>query len=48
MPGTFSVPERMPRSWPPPSDLRGELHARIAPADIQRAHALRAVNLVRR
>ena len=27
-------------------DLRGDLHARIAPANIERAHALGAVNLV--
>ena len=37
----------MPRSWPPPWDLRGHPQRRLAP-HIQRADALGAVDLVRR
>ena len=47
MPATFSVPDRMPRSWPPPSIMRREQHARVAPPDVERADALRPAHLVR-
>ena len=43
-PGTFSVPERSPRSWPPPSHSGASARARSQP---QRADALGAVQLVR-
>ena len=45
MPLTFSVPARRSRSWCPPA---GERRKRHAPPQIDRAHALRPVNLVRR
>ena len=48
MPGTFSVPERIPRSWPPPSSSGAMRHPRVAPPHVERAHALRPVHLVRR
>ena len=47
MPGTLSVPERMPRSWPPPLICSDEQHARVAAPHVERADALRAVHLVR-
>src|ERR1700683_2945662 len=40
IPGTLSVPDA--------AELRPQLHARIFAANIQRAHALRSVKLVRR
>ncbi len=43
--GAGRVPERRPRSCPPPENSGGEPHARPAP-DIQRADALRTVDLV--
>ena len=42
MPGTFSVPERMPRSCPPPSIDRLEAQLHVAAAHVERADALRA------
>ncbi len=45
MPGIFSVPERMPRSWPPPS-IVAKLNARVTTTNIQSADALGSVNLV--
>src|SRR5881394_1129019 len=46
MPGTLSVPDRIPRSWPPPSMI-GARSTWIAAPDVERADALRAVHLVR-
>ena len=48
MPGTFSVPERRPRSWPPPSMSGSRSILRIRLSHEQRAHAFRPVNLVSR
>ena len=48
MPGTFSVPERMPRSWPPPSICATSCTRGFLRRTYKRAHALRSVNLVRR
>ena len=48
MPGTLSVPERRPFSCPPPSIWQLELEPRLLPAHVERAGALRAVELVRR
>ena len=42
-----SVPERMPRSWPPPCICASIRTLRLAP-DVERADALRTVGLVRR
>jgi len=39
MPGTFSVPDLMPRSWPR-RRLSRDLHARVAPANVERATPL--------
>ena len=48
IPGTLSVPERRPFSCPPPSICALEPQARLARlADVERAHALGAVHLVR-
>ena len=47
MPGTLRVPERSPRSWPPPSMSGSRSILRIAPPHVERAHALGAVDLVR-
>ncbi len=46
MPGTFSVPERMPRSWPPPSAMAESCTRGIAAADVQRAYTLGSINFV--
>ena len=48
MPGTFNVPDRMPRSWPPPSICAAIADRAALRRDIQRADALRPVDLVRR
>ena len=37
MPGTFSVPERMPRSWPPPSICAVNCTRGLRAAHVQRA-----------
>ena len=45
--GTLSVPERYPRSWPPPSMSASRSIAGSRFATIERADPLRAVHLVR-
>ena len=47
MPGTLSVPRTHAALVAAAVDLRGNLHARVAPANIQRANTLGAVDLVR-
>ena len=48
MPGTLSVPERRPLSWPPPAICGASASCGFCAADEERAGALRPVELVRR
>ena len=48
MPGAFSVPGRRPRSWPPPSKSGARRTVGCRRAHVERADALRSVDLVRR
>jgi hypothetical protein len=46
--GTFKVPERRPRSWPPPSVCGSRRTRRWRPPHVESADTFRAIELVRR